>query len=244
MIGFVTWSPTRQAVRAGETTVLRMRFYGTPILRGPKTAKLVLRRRAAAAAERLQKLGITRAVFPVDFPHLELFEKRGVLPVETGPLYRALAAEWLRCALEEKGMAQAGAMAAVCGDRLSGELVRTVTELCLRYRYVLLDVPGGAEELARQLRREFGVSLLLNPGEERLAAADAALLFAPRAERKNPVVLPLYDGAVRLPVELTVPVLEDQLPAGCQKDQLLAALLGAGLLRPAQIILSESGTAP
>ena len=43
---------------------------------------------------------------------------------------------------------------AVCAAQMTGELVRTVTELALRHRYVLLDLPYGGEDHCRQLRKE------------------------------------------------------------------------------------------
>jgi hypothetical protein len=235
MIGFVSWTEEKAPRRAEELAVLRMRFWRVSLRRRQNAPAAVLHRRAASAAKKLQKLGVTRAVFPDDFPYEEVFKKHGVFPVGVMPLYRSLAGEWLRAETAAKGLPGA-ATAAVCGDRLTGELVRAVTELCLRCRYVLLDIPDGGEELARQLRREFGVSLILRPNAGQLAAAEAALLFAPRPELCSTVVLALYDGAEPPKnVTLTLPALEDQLPAGCRRDQLFAALCGAGALRAAQI---------
>lgn len=235
MIGFIAWTEEKAPRRAEELAVLRMRFLEVCLRRRQNTPAAVLRRRAASAAKKLQKLGITRAVFPGNFPYEAVFTKHGISPVEVMPLYRNLAGEWLRAEIAAKGLSGT-ATAAVSGDRLTGELVRAVTELCLRYRYVLLDVPDGGEELARQLRREYGVSLILRPNAGQLAAAEAVLLFAPRPMLRNTVVLALYDGA-KPPenVTLTLPALDDQLPSGCRRDQLLAALCGAGVLRAAQI---------
>lgn len=72
----------------------------------------------------------------------------------------------------------------MAGSQLTGELVRTVTELSLRNRYVLLDLPYGGEELCRQLRREYGVTLLLSPAKEQLEGADVLLLFDRREDLK------------------------------------------------------------
>ena len=235
MIGFVTWTEEKAPRRTEEIAVLRMRFCAVSVSRRKNTPAAILRRRAATAAGKLQKLGVTRAVFPEDFPYGAIFAKRGILPIEVMPLYRSLAGEWLRAALAAKELSGA-ATVAVCGDRLTGELVRTVTELCLRYRYVLLDIPDGGEELARQLRREFGVSLILRPAAGQIAAADGVLLFTQRPELRGGVVLALYDGTeVPKDVTLTLPALEDRLPVGCCREQLLAALCGAGVLRAAQI---------
>ena len=113
-----------------------------------------------------------------------------------------------------------------------------MTELALRHRYVLLDVPYGGEELGRQLRREYGVTLLLCPGAEQMAAADVLVLFGPRPDlqRKNQSVLELYEGGdLRLPPLLLPPALESKLPEGVDRPQMLCALQEAGALRPGQV---------
>ena len=119
---------------------------------------------------------------------------------------------------------------------MTGELVRTVTELSLRHRYVLLDVPYGGEELCRRLRREYGVSLLLGPDREQLEGADALVLFDPRADlrRRDGVTLPLYDEAAPMGGVSLPPALEERLPEGAGRGQLLAALVEAGVLRLGQ----------
>ena len=161
-------------------------------------------------------------------------------PVATVPLWRALAADLARAGMAARGLS-GSARVAVAGDQLSGELVRTVTELALGHRYVWVDVPYGAETLANQLRREYGVSLLTVPSQAQLEEADVLILFAPRTDlrRKNPVVLPLYDETAALPPLLLPPALEDQMPAGCSRPQLLAAMVEGGILRPGQITVGS-----
>ena len=129
---------------------------------------------------------------------------------------------------------------AVCAAQLTGEVVRTVTELCLRHRYVLLDLPYGGEELCRQLRREYGVSLLLGPSKEQLEGAEALVLFDPRTDlvRKDPAVLTLYDETQALPPISLPPAAEEALPQGADRGQLLAALREAGVLRPGQVTVA------
>jgi hypothetical protein len=132
---------------------------------------------------------------------------------------------------------------AVVGDQLTGELVRSVTELALRHRYVLLALPRGGEELCRQLRREYGVSLLLTQERERLEEAEALVLFSPRTDirQRNAVALPLYEGEERpLPPLQLPPALEEQLPEGMDRPRLLAALQEAGVLRRGQITVAAS----
>lgn len=238
MIGYVQWTQERTDRRLGEISVLRMRFCRADLRQGKNTPEPVMRRRAASLAAKLHKLDVSRAVFPENFPYMAPFLRRGVLPVDPLEIYRALAADWIWAEMRARGI-PAGGTVAVSGERLSGQVARTVTELSLRNRYVLLDVPYGGEELARQLRREYGVSLLLSPAREQMESADVLALFAPREElsRKNPVVLPLYEGAKleHPPVLRLPPALEERVPHGCCRNQLFAALMEAGVLRPGQI---------
>ena len=245
MIGVLTWTPPAGGIRQKSVTVetrslFHMRVTWAAVARGPRTPEAVLRRRVLSAARRLRKAGITRLVVPEKFAYGEQLEKADVAPVATVPLRRALAADLARAGMAARGLS-GSARVAVAGDQLSGELVRTVTELALGHRYVWVDVPYGAEALANQLRREYGVSLLTVPSRAQLEEADVLILFAPRTDlrRKNPVVLPLYDETAALPPLLLPPALEDQMPAGCSRPQLLAAMVEGGILRPGQITVGS-----
>ena len=238
MIGMLSWKEPgkrEKAVAVKERSILRVRFWCAEVLRGPKTPEAVLRRRVAAAGKRLRKQGVTRVVLPEEFAYGPQLEKWDLHPVSTLGLRRAIAADWVRWFLAEQGTPAAGARVAVSAEQLTGEVVRTVTELSLRHRYVLLDLPYGGEELCRQLRREYGVSLLLGPAREQLEGADALVLFDARTDLKNPAVLALYDESQPLPPVSLPPAMEEALPPGADRGQMLAALREAGVLRPGQI---------
>ena len=245
MIGMMTWTPPAGGVRQKSVVLetralLHLRVAWASVARGPRTPETLVRRRVLTAARRLRKAGTGRLVVPEAFTYGEQLEKGGVTPVATVPLRRALAADLARAGMAARGLS-GSARVAVAGDQLSGELVRTVTELALGHRYVWVDVPYGAEALANQLRREYGVSLLTVPSRAQLEEADVLILFAPRTDlrRKNPVVLPLYDETAALPPLLLPPALEDQMPAGCSRPQLLAAMVEGGILRPGQITVGS-----
>ena len=247
MIGVMTWTPPAGGIRQKSVTVemrslFHMRVAWAAVAKGPRTPEAVVRRRVLTAARRLRKAGTGRLVVPEAFTYGEQLEKGGVTPVATVPLRRALAADLARAGMAARGLS-GSARVAVAGDQLSGELVRTVTELALGHRYVWVDVPYGAEALANQLRREYGVSLLLTPTRQQLEEADVLVLFAARTDlrRKNPVVLPLYDESAPLPPLLLPPALEEQLPRGLRRPQLLAALVEGGVLRPGQITVGAGG---
>ena len=138
-------------------------------------------------------------MLPEGFPYGAQLERAGVGPIATVPLRQLLAAELARAALARLRPSGGGRLA-VAGERLSGELARAVTELALGSRYVLLDVPYGGEALAAQLRREYGVSLLLTADRTQLAEADLLVLFGPRPdlEEGGRAVLRLYDETAPL----------------------------------------------
>ena len=234
MVGLLLWKGAegrRKAVTLREEPVLQMRCLRAEILRGPRTPEAVLRRRFTAALKKMKKAGITRVILPAGWSCDAL--PQGMEIESTLPLRRALAADWVRKELEEKGLHPASARVAVMASHLSGEVVRTVTELTLRHRYVLLDVPHGGEELCRRLRREYGVAVQLGPDRGRLEEAEALVLFDPAENLpRNPVVLPLYDGNTPLPRLLLPPAWEDLLPQGADRTQLLAAMLRYGVIRP------------
>ncbi len=243
MFGLWIWAPPERGKRAVETAermVLHTHLYSVRVARGARTPAAVARSRAAAAARKRERAGVRRVVLPEDFPFGEALEKRGIKAVDTLALRREMAAEQTCRGLEDRGLG--GGTVAVSADAMSAELVRTVTELSLRCRYVLLDVPYGGPDLAGRLRREYGVALRLEPDPAQLEAAGALVLFAPRTDlrRDNPVVVEAYRGAeVPLPPLLLPPALEEQLPKGCCRIQLLAALRESGALRPGQISLGR-----
>ena len=244
MVGYLAWAePGRgqRSVRLEERIVLRMRFLQAGIVKGPHQA--VTRRRVLAAGKKLRKRGVAQVVLPEEFPYKEQLARCGLRPVSTLALRRALAADWVWSGLGAEGRTAAGARVAVTAAALTGEVVRTVTELALRHRYVLLDLPYGGEDLCRQLRREYGVSLLLGPSKDQLEGAEALVLFDLRRDLSlaNPVVLRLYDETQPLPALSLPPEMEAALPEGADRSRLLAALREAGCLRREDLAAGGGG---
>lgn len=241
MYGMILWqSPQsgliRRNVCTGEELVFHLRFFCVRIVRGPRTAEAVIRRRVAAAAKVLRRAGVSKVVTPAGFSYAAQLQRHGLASVSTLALRRELAADLVQASLAERGISSGGARIAVAGDAPTGELARAVTELSLRSRYLLLDLPYGGEELCRQLRREYGVSIQLNPERELLLQSDVLVLFHPRTDLRGAAEVPLYEGAAAPLPDLTLPpALESQLPDGCDRPQLLSALREAGVLRPGQV---------
>ena len=107
----------------------------------------------------------------------------------------------------------------------------------------LLSARDGGEVLARELRREYGISLLLDPARDQLDRADALLLYAPRPDLAgdNAVLWGLYPGGElgrgRLPLVLPA-ALAEQVEPNCGREQLTAALYALGVL-PLEAVLAE-----
>ena len=99
---------------------------------------------------------------------------------------------------------------------------------------MLLSVRGG-ENFARDLRREYGLSLLLEPSADQMDRADALVLFAPRTDLTldNPIFYALYPGGEagrgRLPLCLPAEAAA-QAETNCDQEQLAAALYAMGAI--------------
>ena len=243
MVGMMRWDPAGHMLRPvvlREVSVLHVRFLRADILRGDRTPEAAVRRRVKAAGKKLLRQGTGRVVLPAGISAGDLPE--GLCPVGTLPLRRAIAADWCGQLLRLRGKHPAGARVLVTANALSGEVVRTVTELALRHRYLLLEVPCGGEELCRRLRREYGVSVLLHPAPGE--AADAQIAFDP-AECRGESFLPLYDETLPMPHLILPPELESRLPEGADRGQLLSVLWEMGALRPGQVSVQlKSGEIP
>ncbi len=246
MMGLIVWQQPGagkrlRTVTAQETAILRVPFLQVEVVRGPRTRPGTLERRMIRAAQKLRQAGVRYTVLPADYPPSQWSQRHGVGVVSTLSLRRSLAVELVRRITAERGLPPGSVRIAVTAGQMTGELVKTVTELTLGYRYVMLDVPYGGEELCRRLRREYGVSLLLQPSREQLEEAQVLVSFDRRTDLtgNNEAVVALYEGAESAFPPLTVPPsVETQLPAGADRLQLLAALRGAGALAPGQISLS------
>ena len=224
LYGFVTWGEKNALERA---EILHAPFVKTTLRRG--RAEVLTRRRVRQAARKLRKLGITQAVLPEGFRYRELLEKEGVFPVTTLPLRAEIAADWVRAARVGKGMAPSGVKVAVTAEHLTAEVVRTVTELSLRHRYVLLSVPRGGEELGRRLRREYGVALRTDAGNGE--EAEVVVEFTKGTRTGSVLTLRLWDETQSLPQLLLPPGQEEALPTGADRAQLIAALRRTGAVK-------------
>jgi len=181
MVGMMLWEPSghwNRPVTLKEVSVLHIRFLCAWMAQDRRRNHLTERRRLRTAGKKLLRQRVEQVVLPAGASAEALPE--GLRPVETLSLRRAIAADWCGELLRFRGENPAGARVLITADALSGEVVRTVTELALRHRYLILKVPFGGEELCRRLRREYGVSIVLNPKMEQ-EQVSLHMAFDPRA---------------------------------------------------------------
>lgn len=231
MLGWLCWSERREL--AGRAELAGLPVLRVPVRRKNGTPEWLVRRRVRAAGRALARAGVRRAILPEEFPYGGLLAGEGVFPVETLPLWRALAAELAWRALRERGAGGEGA--AVCADALTGEVRRTVEALLRRCRTVSLDAPDPEGAYARALRRSLGAAL--RTGD---AGAEVRLLFA-RREPERAGDIPLYPGAEGPKAALQLPeAWEARMPKGAQREGVIAALLAAGRLQREEIAIDSA----
>lgn len=233
MLGYIEYDENNKIVHLAQRRMLGGTFLALTF--GRENRGVAARFHAVRAAKRMHDQGVRRAVFPVDFPYTSLFIRQGVLPMETLPLRRVICAAFVKRRMEELGIAPTQGVIALSGEYLSREMRAVTKSLALSFRYVLLAAGEGGEELARELRREYGISLLLKPTRDQLERADALVLFSPRGDLtgENKVLCALYPGGEytrgRLPLSLGKEMVRT-LPPNCDLEQLAAALHAMGVL--------------
>ena len=243
MLGYIMYGEGPKRPGLGERQLSGGNFVTLQMGLHPRPNGPLALYRARQGARLLREAGVRTAVFPVDFPYTALFIRQGILPVDTLPLRRALAAPLTRRRLESLGCQPAQAVVAISGERAAREVLETAKALALSYRYVLLSARGG-EDFAKSLRREYGISLLLDPSADQIDRADALILFSPRGDLAldNKILYTLYPGgeAGRGRLPLCLPrALEDQTESNCDREQLAAALYSQGVL-PLETLLAET----
>lgn len=202
-------------------------LYGLPVLRSEvDRSGFWGERRLRRAGRALRRAGALRVLAPEDL--LPLLEDLGLRRVDPGPFVRAQSAPLALTALERRGQAPDRAAVALRGLRADRDMLRAAEALCPKVRGLVIDAPRGGRELARWLRREYGVPILPE-GEQ----GQAALVFQAGCPRREEVTLELFGPRPRLAgLTLTVPRLEEE---DREDLSLLAALWEGGRLRQEDI---------
>jgi len=242
MVGYISYTEENRGLE-----ITRKRIGGLILLevRLGQEGRLLERMHARRAAKLLARRGIRETVFPMDYPHMDLFAKRGILPVDVLPLYRAMAPLVIKQKMIRLGIAAGSASAVILAERATAEVGWLLRELAMHIRYVILDADGG-EDFCMQLQREFGVSVIRQPRREQIEQADVLVLLGPPEEGlklTQPVVFRIYDGEQVLQrngVDFRLPRrLLEQVEENCDQKQLLGVLLRAGMLQNYQIPIME-----
>ena len=233
MLGYIEYDENTKTVRLEQRRVMGGMFLSLTF--GRENRGVGGRWKVIRAAKRMREEGVRQAVFPVDFPYTSEFLRQGVVPVDTLPLRREVCPYYVRRRLRELQIQPERGIIALSGGYLSRELREAAQTMALDFRYVMLAVPEGGEELARHLRRMYGVSLLLKPTRDQLERADALMLFDPRGDLscENKVFCALYPGGEftrgRVPLALEGEIARN-LPPNCDREQFAAALHAMGML--------------
>lgn len=205
------------------------RLYGLPVLRAEVDRQSFWgERRLRRAARELRRGGALRVLTPPDFDRWPLLELFGLRRVDPEPFVRAQSVLLTLEVLERQGLAPDRATVALRGVRADREMARTAAELCPKVRRLVVDAPRGGQELARWLRREFGVPIL-PPGE----VGQAALRFQEDCPVPEKAALDLFGSQPDLAgLRLTAPELGEQ---DREDLALLAVLWEGGRLRQLKI---------
>ena len=238
MLGYIEYDENTKTIRLEQRRVMGGMFLSLTF--GRENRGIAGRWKATRAARKMREAGVRQAVFPVDFPYTAEFLRFGVVPVDTLPLRRAVCPAYVKERLRELQIPPERGIIALTGEYLSRELRETTRAMALDFRYVMLAVPEGGEELARELRRTYGISLLLKPTRDQLERADAMILYAPRTDLScaNKVLCAIYPGGEftrgRVPVAPEGEVARS-LPPNCDREQFAAALYAMGRLEKSTV---------
>ena len=148
--------------------------------------------RLRAAARRLARHGVRRALAPPEFAHWALLREQGLRPVDPVPFLRFYAGELALAALARRGVPPRLGAVALRGRRADRDMVRAAEFLCPRVRALAISAPQGGAELADWLRREYGVPVCPDGPE-----AGAAVCFDGAASAGGDWEL-ILDGVPRL----------------------------------------------
>ena len=172
----------------GRGRAERDSLYGLPVLRAEADRSGFWgERRLRRAGRSLYLGGAARVLAPPDFDRWPLLEGFGLRPVDPVPLVRAQSAALTLELLRRLGRSPCQATVALRGTRADREMERLAAALCPLVRHLVISAPRGGQELARWLRRQYGIPIL--PPEE---GAQVALRLSPQAPALAEASLELY----------------------------------------------------
>ena len=226
------------AIRCHTEMICGICFFKAAVRCGRNT--FLMRRRLRRAALLMKRAGVHTALFPEQFSEDRLFEKYGVRRAKEAYLRKMTAGQIACRAMAERGINAALCPVALLGDRMTAPLRKALMEIALHARCTMLCAGGGGGEACSVLRRDYGVSVLRNAGEEQLCRAGVVLTFdaAVPCGRKDCLWLPFgtvtqaqgYENAFGTVRYAAPPEIEKQIPDDCCRNALLSLLLELGIL--------------
>lgn len=152
MFGQLVFSPE------GKERVERREIHGLTVLQvGVRPGGWLEKGRLRRGARRLSREGIRRVLVPLGFSQWSQLERWGLRRVDPVPFLRFYAPQIVLAALNRQGIAPNTATVALRGKRVDRDMARAAQLLCPLVRQVAVSAPQGGEELARWLRREYGL---------------------------------------------------------------------------------------
>jgi len=222
MFGFVVW-PAEQ-FRMREDRIVGVPFFRVEIPRGGLWR---IRRLVRRSVHQMEKRRIVRAVFPVEFPYLDLFCRQGILPASDLALRRTVAPGLLLWRMKTAGIVPEQSAAAVLAAAPTADVELLLRELAPRVRYLSLWAGGSGQELAERLRWERGIALRMTGRDTLFSGAQGALLLErPEADECLPqITVPLWPGSEdRISSFFPLP----EIGGNPSPEQLLGALFSGG----------------
>lgn len=119
--------------------------------------------RVDRAAHLLYRQGVRRVLPVREFNRWDNLNGRGLWPVDTLPLYRAMGAQLVLAVLEGRGEAPCDAAVVLRGDHVDADLSAAARKLCPLVRRLAVDTQRGAQQLSWELYWRYGAAV--EPGQ-------------------------------------------------------------------------------
>jgi hypothetical protein len=236
-----------------ETVVLGVRVLGITIEVFPGMKTEDVRAAIRRAVDAMRRERVREICFAKNFPYRALFLREGFDEMGSLLLMTTLAG---RISSYLGGQISAvsgdGKYAAIFAAKLTVAVLRTLSELCASFKYLMVTTESGGGREFEALRRRTGISVIERPTPRQLMNADVAVVFGPL---RRSVLLPakciafgIGDNALSgvdcgrvvsgLRLELAAGR-EERLPEIFSRDVLISAALCAGTLKADDIVLRD-----
>jgi hypothetical protein len=141
------------------------RLYGLPVVRAQVDPDGHLGAfRLRRTGRNLYRSGALQILAPKNFGGWSVLRQQGIAPIDPLPLLRDQSARLALESLCRQGREPGKNAVALRGRRAGRDMERAALRLCGQVRRLVIEAPEGGDELARWLRRQYGMPIL--PPEE------------------------------------------------------------------------------